>query len=435
MFNGIIYCFACLLLSLYIFPFEFVALPGINTKMILAGIGVIAVAVKLAKERNSSILKDFISIVSLALAVSLIGFCSIVYNNTKDYTYVTYIVSMLVWLSAANVVLMCIRKIHKGISVELVCNYLIGVAVFQCISALVIDFIPYCKQLVNSIVLGVGFVADFKDIDGIRLYGIGAMLDVAGQRFSCILVMISFICIHSKSVYVKRYIGWYLFSFFFIAIVGNMISRTTTIGVLVSVLYWIYTLFTKSSEDLEHIKSFFKVGLPIFIVILIVSIYLYQTNSTIHNHIRFGFEGFFSIAEKGEWETNSTNILENMYRFPQSLKTWLIGDGYFENPTGDPLYTGYQWKGFYMGTDVGYLRFIYYFGLIGLLAFSCYFIKVLQICMMKFSKYRRLFFLILILNFIVWFKVSSDLFPIFALFLCINTAEDDSFDRRVCIIE
>ena len=65
MFNGIIYCFACLLLSLYIFPFEFVALPGINTKMILAGIGVIAVAVKLAKERNSSILKDFISIVSL----------------------------------------------------------------------------------------------------------------------------------------------------------------------------------------------------------------------------------------------------------------------------------------------------------------------------------------------------------------------------------
>lgn len=427
MFNGIIYFFTCLLLSLYLFPFEFVALPGLNTKAMLAGIGLIVVIIQLAKKRNSLVLKNYIYIVILALMVSLISFCSIVYNNTNDYTYVTYIVSMFVWLSAANVVIVFMRKIHKEISVELVCNYLIGVAVFQCLSALLIDFIPYFKQLVNSIILGVGFVADFKDIDGIRLYGIGAMLDVAGQRFSCILVMISFICLHSKSLYVKHYIGWYLCAFFFIAIVGNMISRTTTIGVLISIFYSIYVLFTKSSEN---IKTLFKIGLPILLVMLILSIYLYRTNQTIHSHIRFGFEGFFSLIEKGRWETNSTDILENMYRFPQSLKTWIIGDGYFENPTSDPLYIGYRWKGFYMGTDVGYLRFIYYFGMIGLLVFSFYFIKIAQVCMLRFEKYKMLFFLILILHFIVWFKVSSDLFPIFALFLCLYFVKNNSLDRQ-----
>ena len=40
----------------------------------------------------------------------------------------------------------------------------------------------------------------------------------------------------------------------------------------------------------------------------------------IRTHLRFGFEGFFSIYEKGHWETNSNNILKNMVIFPDNMK-------------------------------------------------------------------------------------------------------------------
>lgn len=49
----------------------------------------------------------------------------------------------------------------------------------------------------------------------------------------------------------------------------------------------------------------------------------------------------------------------------------MIGDGYFENPRTDPYYIGYQWKGFYMGTDVGYLRFLFFLAFGDCLRFAC----------------------------------------------------------------
>ena len=421
--------FTLLVVSFYFFPFQFRFLPAVNTKMALAALGLVILGIQLARNRNALINKDFFILSIFAAFVSLAGLISVIYNETPDYAYATYIISMWVWISAAYVVVSLIRWVHGTVSVYLLCNYLIALSVAQCILALTMDFSAPVKEFIFSI--QDASVGDFFTRKA-RLSGLGAGLDVAGSRFSAVLIMISILCVNNYQK-IKPYLLLYILAFVVIGIIGNMIGRTTTVGMIIAIAYLIVgSAVYMSGKDRNHIWLCISSMLIIAIPILI---YGYYNIPELYDNLRFGFEGFFSIAEKGEWETNSTNILENMYRFPQSLKTWLIGDGYFENPTGDPLYTGYQWKGFYMGTDVGYLRFIYYFGLIGLLAFSCYFIKVSQICMMKFSKYRRLFFLILILNFIVWFKVSSDLFPIFALFLCINTAEDDSFDRRVCIIE
>ena len=59
-----------------------------------------------------------------------------------------------------------------------------------------------------------------------------------------------------------------------------------------------------------------------------------------------------------------------MYVFPDNIKTWIIGDGYFANPGDtDPYYVGPLGGAFYKSTDVGYLRFIFYFGVLGLFAF------------------------------------------------------------------
>ena len=117
--------------------------------------------------------------------------------------------------------------------------------------------------------------------------------------------------------------------------------------------------------------------------------------------------------------------------FPTTRKPGWSGDGYFNNPNeGEPYYVGPEWHGFYKNTDVGYLRFIYYFGITGLSAFALFIGKAGRICMKRFVSYRSLFAMIVLLNFAVWFKVSTDLFLVFALFLCMDGEEDRVYEQR-----
>lgn len=84
-----------------------------------------------------------------------------------------------------------------------------------------------------------------------------------------------------------------------------------------------------------------------------------------------------------------------------------------------------------MATDVGYLRFIFYFGLLGLFAFSFFMYRVAKVCMNRFSSHKLLFWMLLAINFIIWFKVSTDIFLVFALFLCIGKDDEDECQRRL----
>lgn len=410
-----------ILTSFYFFPFEFTFLPGINTKMAMAGVGLILVIVQLARQGRSLINKDIFTLTIMAGVVSLIGFFSVIWNDTHDYTYATYIISMLVWLAGAYVVVQAIKRFHGNVSVELVCKYLVIVCLAQCLIAFTMTQYPPLKDFVDSFLGSTGFMGKMKD----RMYGIGASLDVAGSRFSVVLVMI--VCLLSKMAATdrKKYIGLYWGIFIVIAVIGNMISRTTTVGVIISLAYLFYIsrIYTFQMDlNMRYVWGWF---IGILLVAISIMVYGYHTNLSFQENLRFGFEGFFSLVEKGKWDVHSNDILKNMYVFPDNLKTWIIGDGYFDNPyDAEPYYTGPKWGGFYKGTDVGYLRFIFYFGIIGLVAFSLFMYKVAQVCMNRFTAYRSLFFVILLLNFAVWFKVSTDIFVVFALFLCMADTED-----------
>lgn len=410
-----------ILTSFYFFPFEFTFLPGANTKMVMAGIGLIMLIVQLARQGQSLVNKDIFNLTIMAGIVSLIGFLAVIWNDTHDYTYATYIVSMLVWLSGAYVVIQAIKKFHGHISVELVCNYLIVVCVAQCLIAFTMTQYPPLKNFVDSFLGSTGFMGKLKD----RMYGIGASLDVAGSRFSVILMMVVYFLTKNAKTEKNKYIGLYMIAFVVIAVIGSMISRTTSIGAICALVYLIYIsrIYTlKFDTNIAHVYGWF-VG--IMFVMLLLIIYGYNTNLAFRENLRFGFEGFFSLVEEGKWDVHSNEILKDMYVFPDNLKTWIIGDGYFDNPNGiEPYYTGPTWHGYYQNTDVGYLRFIYYFGLLGLIAFGIFMMKASNVCMNRFASYRSLFFVILLLNFVVWFKVSTDIFLVFALFLCLDKDDD-----------
>lgn len=418
-----------ILTSFYYFPIEFTFLPGVNTKMAMAGFGLIVLFFQLARQRRPHIDSGVFKLSLIALAVSFFGFASVAYNETYDYTYATYIVSMWVWLSGAYVVVTLMRALHGYMSIELVCNYLIGVCTLQCISALMIDSIPAFKAFIDTYVSGFGFVDTSQMIEGGRLYGIGAGLDVAGLRFSAVLCAIAYITSGIAVTIRKKYIWIYLVCFVIISLVGNMMARTTIVGVVLAIVYWGIGGLWDSSRSMANTTYLWKWVLGVCCVSLMIIIPLYNIDSDFRSNVRFAFEGFFSLAETGQWEVHSNNLLKEMYVFPDNLKTWIIGDGYIENPKSDPYYIGEMTGGYYMGTDVGYLRFIFYFGVLGLITFVYYFVALTKWCMSKFTNQQLLFLFFLLVNMIGWFKVSTDVFLVFAPFLLISSEENEEGER------
>lgn len=422
--------FLLIITSFYFFPFEFTFLPGINTKMIMAGIGLVLLGINLGRSKESVFNRDIFFVSLFAAAVSLAGYTSATYNGTADYSYASYLVSMWVWLSGAYVAVSCMRWIHGKVDCQLICDYLIAVCVAQCLIAFSMEFSLPLKNFVDSFLGGEGFMGKNDD----RLYGIGAALDVAGSRFSAVLVMIAFLCSHTTQyVKTKTRLIWYLTAFAIILVIGNMIARTTTIGsIFAIILFFSSTISNSTIRQKVHIWSWAFSSIIIFAVILG---YFYQTNELVHQHIRFAFEGFFSLIEEGHWEVKSNNsLLSHWEKAPASLKTWVIGDGYFQGHNFDPFYIG-RFGFFYGDTDVGYLRFIYYFGLTGLICFISFLCYVTYVCSKKSPSFRNVFICCLLINLCVWAKVSTDIFLVFAPFLCISSEENEEFEERIKLSE
>ena len=408
----------------FFFPFEFTFLPGLNTKMLLAAMGLVLFVARAAASRSASLDRDFFVLIVFASIVSLSGIISVVYNATTDLSYASYVVSFFVWMGGAYFVVSSIRFLHGKVTPLMVINYLAAICVVQCVIALLISRNPLVKDFVDSFLGGDGFMGKLEN----RMYGIGCALDVAGLKFSCVLVAISFVVMNGLCQ-PKLQTTIYWIAYLVIAVVGNMIGRTTSVGVVVSLIYiLVHCIFYGYREFL---KSHVLPLLLLMVALLPLLIYLYNNSPKTREDLRFGFEGFFSLAETGRWETNSNNRLSDMFVLPDNPKTWIIGDGYFDNPYSDPNFNGDNPTEFYKGTDVGYLRFIYYFGVIGLISFVVFFLVAFWECALRHRKYAILFLMILTINYIVWVKVSSDIFLIFSLFLCIPSESDEGTEQNV----
>lgn len=414
--------------SFFFFPFYFTFLPTVNTKMMMAALGGFLLLVKLARSGSAQIDKGIFSVSLWAILVSLASLISMVLNNTPDDSYLGYVVSMWVWLAAAYFVVSAIKFTHGSVTIERVCVYLITVGVLQCFLAIAVDTIPVVKTFIDSILAGEGFMGKNET----RLYGLGCALDVAGTRFSALLVMIAFLL--PKAAQKEKsglYMTLLLVAFCVLVGIGNIIGRTTVVGAVLALLYMFYTFLFKNNIPDDIRKKLMRWVVGGMFVGIVVAVGLYNFSPQWQKYFQFGFEGFFSLAETGRWEVHSNSQLAAQFLLPDNAWTWIIGDGYIASTTIDPYYIGKAWTGFYKGTDVGYSRFLFYFGLIGLVIFSLFFVKVCQVCANRIKEYKYMFVIFLLINFIVWFKVSTDIFVVFAPFLCLSALKDEDGQELV----
>ena len=419
---------AVLLASLYFFPLNLSFLPAdLNSKKLMAAIGLAVFVIESVRNRALKMDKGVFACLFYACLVSLAGVLSVVLNHTGDMTYATYITSMAVWLAAAYLVVFVIRKIEGKADVLTLGQYFVAVCIFQCVSALLIDNVPAFKTWALSWMTGFGFTG--IDSEASRMFGLGAFLDVGGTRFAAGLVILGALI---KDAVTKNQVSRILlglFCFIFILVVGSMIGRTTFVGALFALVYWIITSDLFRFRPSSH-NTVLKWIVGILIILVPVAIALYNRNPYFHDKVRFGFENFFNWFENGQFTSGSTNRLMTMFVWPDNMKTWLIGDGYFNGPGADPNFLGNAgMTAYYMWTDVGYCRFIFYFGLLGLGLFMLFFIRVGVACGRKQPGFKLMFALLVLLNFVIWIKVATDIFVILAPFLCLDLFEKESSDE------
>ena len=217
-----------------------------------------------------------------------------------------------------------------------------------------------------------------------RLVGLGGFFFGGGIQNAISLLLIYFL-LKSKKVKLKeKYILYTLFGFNFI--VGILISRTTILGLFLVIIYGI---------SIQK-KKIFK-GLKLLLFMLFFIILLYQFLSFLPSEVQYKINYF--IFEQGE--KSLKHLLEFYDVIPKEMKTILIGD----------LKWGNVNTGYYMGIDVGYLRYIFYgriFFLIFMILFNYFLISdINDKYLKKLGRILFIFYLILMLKgYVTYLSIS-----------------------------
>lgn len=402
--------------SFYVFPFSFPFLPyAVNSKILVAVFGIAAFIYDSIRRHGMYFSEPTLFSGLLAAIFSVWCLFCITMANTYTTDYADYIVSYLTWMFGAYGVFSILRLSYEKVDLEILVRYLALVGVFQCATAVLIDNMPFVEGLVDHLHTDASYYREHN-----RMYGLGAALDPAGVRFSVILVMIAHqfsTCPNVRNS--SLFQATDLVAFAIITIIGAVISRTTVIGAGLGLFYIIITLIRMRKGGFittRMVQAFFW----FFIVmagIIGAAIYFYRTSDTFQGYLRFGFEAFFNWVETGEFTTSSTDILETMWVWPTDTRSWIIGRGVF---------------GVYdTGSDIGYCNFIALCGLIGIVIFSIYFLYCHIVQNRKFRMFGLASILLIAITFIIWMKVSTDIFFIDALLFCIvgdYDAEEEEAD-------
>ncbi len=392
-------------MSFFVFPVGFTFLPeALNSKMLMAGLGIVAFLSHCIQRRSVEIPRYILVSGLLAACFSLWCLYAITAAGTHDTVYVLYIISFFTWVLGAYGACAVMKWCTGKNDLPALTRYLTIMCVAQCVLAILIDNVGPVNSIVNR-VFRTG--QEFYE-GGNRLYGIGCALDVAGVRFSAILLLIAHQIARNPDVGERpRSIATLLTSFLIITVVGSMIARTTSVGAALGLAYMAIanSSIQRGGFVANRQVRIFIVSFLVIFIILAISVYLYNSNAFFYENLRFGFEGFFNWAETGEFRTGSTDHLKTMWVWPTTQRGWIIGEGIIGVLN--------------IGSDIGYCNFIFYCGLVGLTIFSLYFIYN-QLCLIgKFRYFGLLAFLMIALTFIIWCKVQTDIFFIDALLFCL----------------
>jgi hypothetical protein len=410
------YCFLHVILFFYIYSIQFKAIPfGLGTRVLMGFIGFVMFLVEITtSKKDLAFSKQFFRIYLALFFISFFSFFSLLYNGTTDVDFLfKYQFSIITIIFASNFITKLIFLKQTPINkVPLIMTLFINVVLIQ----IVISLLMFTYSPIRDFLNGIQVVSDrelelFEETLEFRLVGFGSKFFGSGIINGFALIVIGSVIKFKNNA--KLNVLKYSFSFLFIFVCGMMMARTTIVGGLLGlgIVFW---PSKRISFNQIKIKIKFLAYLILIPVVLVFFIFYFFPNAknSLEGVFNFGFEMFINYFESDSLESASTNQMKEMYIWPTSLKTYLIGDGLFSDAI-----TG----GYYMGTDIGILRLIYYFGIFGLLAYIYLQFQIAYGAYLRNYRYRKMFLIIFLYCLVLNYKGFTDLVFLNILFFINNT--------------
>lgn len=412
------YYFLHIILFFYVYSVQFVVIPfGIGTRVFMGIFGFFIFLQEILITKKCTFSKYYLRIYFALFLISIFSFFSLLYNGTNQTDFLfKYQVSIVTIIFASYFVtkLVSYKKTNED-DIPLMMKLFINVVVLQIIIALIMfAFLPFRDFLNNIQIASDHELKVIEETLEFRLVGFGSKFFGSGVINGFALILIgSIVKLQSASINVFKYSITFLFIFVF----GMMMARTTLVGALLAFAIIFYPQKGSINQIKINLKFFlYLIFIPIAIV-LFIFYFFPSAKESLELAFNFGFEIFVNYFESDSLESASTNQMKEMYIWPTSVKTYLIGDGMFADPM-----TG----GYYMATDIGILRLIYYFGIFGLLSYLIFQFQIAYCASLRNYRYKKMFFVIFLYCIILNYKGFTDLFFLNILFF-INNATANKF--------
>jgi len=299
---------------------------------------------------NSSSVWAFVRVTFVLLLLAF--FAQLQLSRGLDLYFFKEVFDTILNVFSAYLVCWSIRSAYGYINAGLVMYYIVLAGIVQTFISFAFFFnnslfdiyISFLKEETNQGLLNrtssiarrfMGFGSQF--FSGVIKYGIA---------FFGVLVLPY---IHRCRLTTSKWLYWG--SVVLIGVGGIFTGRSFFIGLFLSVFMLV---ILRSKNIVSFIINNVKAVIAILLLGAVLSslALLFVESDRIDAIYSFAFELFINVFENDSLETNSTNHLTEMYFFPNNINTWIFGDGKMLADTG-----------YYMGTDVGYIRLLFYFGL------------------------------------------------------------------------
>lgn len=384
--------FPFLFLFFYIYPLFFFGIP-LSTRIIFGVLGFLLCLIRLR------FFPSLFSIFKGSAFIVVISVCSALLNYTLDFFFASYVISVfLIFMAAYLFTLLFPNLIKEEDSFSIVLYLFVWTVCLQSFFAMVMFLSPELNTVLNTIFPMPIDDSKVERLQGFRLMGLGIAFFGAGVINGLAMITIIYLYLARR----LKHIWCWLVIYMFLFLIGMLMARTTIVGFAFSILL----LVVWRPLHIPTIRMKFKWGV---LMVLMMVVVLGLSFAVIDEQLlRFAFEFLYNMDERGSLESASTNDLKRMYSIiPTTMKTWLIGDGRYNMPDG----------GYYMGTDIGFYRLIFYGGIPIMLAyyyFSWYIIR--QIRKLGITSLQNTYLIFTFLYLVVLgFKGLADLNSFFLL--------------------
>ncbi|MCH5239337.1 MAG: hypothetical protein J1F38_03865 [Muribaculaceae bacterium] len=376
------------LLFFYLFPIRFPFIP-LSSDYILAVVGLFLFLIK--RTHIPYYISNYYSLISLLFIFSLF---SKVYNQSFDFYPEKQIILWYIYPLAVYPLFILLDQKKIKITPDKFFFFIIICFDIQGILSLVIFFNDTFREIFLNYFGG-------KEIDKLEHFGSFRLLAIAKPelQYANMAIMYglaSFACL--INIKTKNRFNFSICSLILFLICGVLSGRSYFIVFGLSIFIISYEFIKKNLLNIIKLIIYVFV---FFLILIIIFLYFYKNNDN-NTTFLWAFEIFINLIENGNLDFQTGEVMKSMYIFPDKISTYLIGDNRISNGFG----------GTYMDTDIGYIRFLFCWGIIGsLLLYSIQIYKLFTLRKINNLKEYNNFYLLLFL--ILFIYLSKDLYSIF----------------------